>query len=382
MAGVYGGFGVMEEQVNSLSGQWMGRNIGDPSSLVVIDLDAVKDRACGSAYLFPEDDRIPASFAKINVVNEFVEFSIEEDVGHFVSDLGYFPTWTELGERFPDIDLPTKVTATFSPIDQIEAKLTWETNKGTGGSVALRRKSGDDKSSLASEAEVTNWNDFQKYVSDLNPSRLVYRGQSEKWSLKTSFHRTRRRDLNRYLSEDIPRLQRATSSRLRHVFDLSKPFENGAFMNLAQHHGFPTPLLDWTYSPYIAAYFAYSGVTDKHTGAIVRIYAFDIDTYTEKFPQHQTLTFMRPHFSFLEALSIENDRAIPQQGLLSLTNLENIEEFIEYQERSGNRYLHAFDLPVEEKDKALSDLRLMGITKSTLFPGLDSICEELRHRYF
>ena len=81
-------------------------------------------------------------------------------------------------------------------------------------------------------------------------------------------------------------------------------------------------------------------------------------------------------------MAIENERAIPQQGLLALTNVEDIERFVRAKESFSGQYLRAIDLPVSEAEKALNDLRLMGITKATLFPGIESICEELRNLYF
>src|SRR5690242_4369170 len=103
----------------------------------------------------------------------------------------------------------------------------------------------------------TNWAGFKAYVSSLEPRRFIFRGQRELLTLRTGYHRTGRADLVRFLQNDIPTLHRHLSQRTTHIFNLSIAEQNGAFFNLAQHHGYPTPLLDWTYSPFVGAFFAY-----------------------------------------------------------------------------------------------------------------------------
>tara|TARA_R100000322_G_scaffold27711_2_gene17643 strand:+ start:279163 stop:279372 length:210 start_codon:yes stop_codon:yes gene_type:complete len=66
-----------------------------------------------------------------------------------------------------------------------------------------------------------------------------------------------------------------------------------------------------------------------------------------------------------------------------LTNIDDIEHFVSFHELQQNeKYLKAIDIPKSERSTVLRDLRTMGITASSLFPGLDGSCEALRQLRF
>jgi hypothetical protein len=178
----------------------------------------------------------------------------------------------------------------------------------------------------------------------------------------------------------VAALHQHLSSLTRHVFDLKNPIEHGAFVSLAQHHGYPTPLLDWTYSPFIAAYFAFKRALN--IDGSVRIFLFDRTQWRSDWNQLQKLSPARPHFSLLDAIAINNPRLVPQQALLTVTNVEDIEEYVRSKETVEKTYLRAIDLPLSIRTEVLSELSMMGINAGSLFPGLDGACDQLKDRLF
>ena len=91
------------------------------------------------------------------------------------------------------------------------------------------------------------------------------------------------------------------------------------------------------------------------------------------------------HLSFIDVLAIENERLIPQQAVALISNVDDIERYLEGREKnSGIRepHLRAIDIAASERELVFSELRYMGITAGSLFPGIDGACEELKEHHF
>lgn len=262
--------------------------------------------------------------------------------------------------------------------------IKWATPIGTAGAAVATSKTRDKVPSGLKPTATKGWDGFKKTVNALEQKRYIYRGQEDNtWRLRTSFHRTERADLERYARDDIADLNKTFSALTHHVFNLADANHYAAFIHLAQHHGYPTPLLDWTWSPYVAAFFAFRNVRrDDRSKKRVRIFKLDAPEWG-RLPRADKIFGFPPNASIINPLAFGNARAIPQQSISIVSNVDDIETHIESVEQVQNKkYLEVFDLPVRERDYIIKELALMGITAGALFPGLDGACESLKERNF
>ncbi len=374
--------------MNPIGGQWTGRYTGTNAGTFVVDLDRIGDRYEGTAVAW---DDVQQS------LNALVRFGFPAGQNtHFlqaipiklIDNLGNWgtPEFVRHQQETLGISYPSTVDINLSFRDD-RLEIEWTTSIGTSakGTADIPKTRLRLQSTITSK-RLRTWSSFKKHVTSLEAKSFVFRGQEDsRWRLRSSFFRTGRADLERFINHDVADLQKAFSGVSNHVFNLADPLHYGAFLNLAQHHGYPTPLLDWTWSPYVAAFFAFHRLNKSPASrrrGYVRIYKFDIAKW-QVLKRADKIFPIWPNVSVLDALAFGNPRAVPQQAISTASNMDDIEAYIESVEsREGHKYIEAFDLPTSERDIVMRELALMGITAGSLFPGLDGVCESLKERNF
>jgi FRG domain len=164
-------------------------------------------------------------------------------------------------------------------------------------------------------------------------TKLFFRGQADaSWGLTPSL--TRKLPQGSMTEEEIGGLQDSAKDYFYRHTDQLTPAEKAVISNLSnkgiewvglmQHYGVPTTLLDWSFSPYIAAYFAVASFRDREADGAV--WFFD-ELYVE--PQlnmhmYDTAIINKSKLldeSLMQYASIKNNYAHPrivaQQGLFT-----------------------------------------------------------------
>ena len=371
----------------SLSGQWITNYAGSNTGTLVIEIDEVGDHYEGSACAWDDNVSNPNSLVRFNTSSKALSQRLKGVLVQPIDNIG--------NNVHPEVMKNLAVSGfNFPATADIEFELkgqtlsvNWVTPVGSsGGGTAIAPKTRGGEPSELSPLPVKTWEQFKKYVKALDRKRYIFRGQEDReWRLRTSFYRTGRACLEKYLLNDVSQLQKALSALTRYPFNLNDPLQYGAFLNLAQHHGYPTPMLDWTWSPYVATFFAFRNIQKNaklSRNKKIRIFKLDLVEWN-KIRHFDKLFPIWPHVSVLDALAFGNNRAIPQQSISTVTNIDDIEGYIHEREiETGINYLDVFELPASERSHVMDELALMGITAGSLFPGLDGACESLRERNF
>ncbi len=257
---------------------------------------------------------------------------------------------------------------------------TWTTNTESGDfDLSLYT----DNTPPPPDRNFRSWGSFKKWIANQESGSMIYRGQSNNhWRLATLFHRTNRFDLIRYGINEVVQLNHYLTGLLDRSFNISDALEHGALLNLAQHHSFPTPLLDWTESPYIAAYFAFSELPKEVNKGRVRIFMFDKASWLQDHVATTDMNLAAPYFSIHQLLPLYNARALPQQSVVTSTNVFDIEGWLPTRQPPFRKYLIKVDLPASDRNVVMADLTSMGITAASLFPGVEGTCRALKERFF
>ena len=365
-----------------MKGQWIGAYTGSVDGELMVNIDEFTDHYEAVAYIRPTDRNIPASVAYLETDNKNDKQKTKAFINPVDPRNGDQCKWDDIKDLYNDgVSHSNEANLTLEIVDG-QLHIDAITDIGVTLNSILSKPEENDDSKITGER--MSWDEFKEYISTYSDSPYLYRGQRTPWRLRTSFHRRGRYRISKFIEDDVKQLHQKLSAITPHYFDLTIPEQNGAFISLLQHHGYPTPLLDWTYSPYVAAFFAFRDwPINYNENGTARIYIFNNKEWQKQYTQIQNADPPFPHLSVMSFIAINNPRLVPQQSVTTVTNLDDIEAYLlEKETDSGIKYLQAIDIPACEREKAMNDLRFMGITAGSMFPSIDGVCEELKERNY
>ena len=261
----------------------------------------------------------------------------------------------------------------------------------------MERDAGAEVELMTNGVSLIKCQTWEAFISEVKKSEekasgdRIYRGHaSSEWKLSSIFERWPLSTAIRLFSSDPPEILASYRERFlarfkdlaiglpglesRHLCELD-------WLALGRHHGLITPLLDWTKSPYIAAFFAFADyenrlspgwekLTELILGPPVAVWALNV---TPDLKSKGEFDIGRPAIGY----SQHSQWMRAQQSIFTRLTHHEYVDLESYLVSLGlGHHLERYEIPGQEMGEALTDLRRMNISFASLYPDLHGAARE------
>lgn len=267
--------------------------------------------------------------------------------------------------------------------------------------------------------DLNRWEEFEPKINEIISqygshgddqlrlsNRILYRGQSNGcWELTTTLERytNHQYTIESYIIDTLNCVSEieshtANNFNLPELEFIIKEINNKSsefFLHLPvyeywaylRHHGFPSPLLDWTYSPYIAAFFAFSEKIDSE-GCSIYVFIEWPEGNKSSFGSNPRINVLGPDIKthkrhFLQqswySIALQKERDLPDLKEYACQNIISHEEIFKSSQDDQDLIIK-ITLPTSERIKVLNYLNKYNINQFSLFQSEESLVKALAYK--
>lgn len=239
------------------------------------------------------------------------------------------------------------------------------------------------------DTEVRTIEQYLAFVQKAMPdvARFIYRGQVSHYTsvegivlkslLIPSLYRQSLRLPGSDSYEQLERRLLAEFQRQSRSFLTVVPEKSIQWMALGQHHGLPTRLLDWTFNPLAALFFAVMEPNQKYDSHVYQAKVYDHQLFAE--PPDTDLDPADEPFRLYSPEHVDV-RLQVQDSCFTLhprLDIHDRNRFLTFfaettpHELAARRCL----VPKDARSQLKIQLSMIGLTYKVFFPGLDGVCQ-------